>query len=78
MGITMEEFGELFDPPASKSIVSRWEKGVSVPNNRRMKRIAELGGVTVADLIIDNKALISKKEYDRLKDIERKYNELIG
>ena len=74
----MEEFGELFDPPANKSIVSRWEKDVSVPNNRRMKRIAELGGVTVADLIIDNKALISKKEYDRLKDIERKYNELIG
>ncbi|MGH1707831.1 helix-turn-helix transcriptional regulator [Enterococcus gallinarum] len=89
LGLTMEEFGELFDPPASQSIVSRWEKGVSVPNNQRMKRISELGNTTVADLISDNKALIPKsvhdilpitirrKEYDRLKDIERKWSELI-
>lgn len=89
LGLTMEEFGELFDPPASQSIVSRWESGVSIPNNRRLKRIADLGNVTVADLIFDNKALIPKavhdilpitirrKEYDRLKEIERKWNELI-
>jgi len=89
LGLTMEEFGYLFDPPASQSIVSRWEKGVSVPNNQRMKRISELGNVTVADLIFDNKVLIPKavydilkvniprKEYDRLKDIERKWSELI-
>lgn len=89
LGLTMEEFGELFDPPASQSIVSRWEKGVSVPNNQRMKRISELGNTTVADLISDNKALIPKsvhdilpitirrKEYDRLKEIERKWSELI-
>ena len=89
LGLTMEEFGELFDPPASQSIVSRWESGISIPNNRRLKRIADLGNVTVADLIFDNKALIPKavhdilpitirrKEYDRLKEIERKWNELI-
>lgn len=89
LGLTMEEFGYLFDPPASQSIVSRWEKGVSVPNNQRMKRISELGNTTVADLIFDNKVLIPKavydilkvniprKEYDRLKDIERKWSELI-
>lgn len=88
LGLTMEEFGDLFDPPASQSIVSRWEKGVSVPNNQRMKRISELGNTTVADLIFDNKVLIPKavydilkiniprNEYDRLKDIERKWNEL--
>lgn len=89
LGLTMEEFGKKFDPVASQSIVSRWEKGVSVPNNQRMKRISELGGVTVADLIFDNKVLIPKavydilriniprKEYDRLKEIERKWSELI-
>lgn len=89
LGLTMEEFGKKFDPVASESIVSRWESGVSIPNNRRLKRIADLGNVTVADLIFDNKVLIPKavydilkvniprKEYDRLKDIERKWSELI-
>lgn len=88
LGLTMEEFGKKFDPVASESIVSRWESGVSIPNNRRLKRIADLGNVTVADLIFDNKILIPKavqdilriniprKEYDRLKEIERKWNEL--
>lgn len=89
LGLTMEEFGKKFDPVASESIVSRWESGVSIPNNRRLKKIADLGNVTVADLIFDNKVLIPKavydilkvniprKEYDRLKDIERKWSELI-
>lgn len=89
LGLTMEEFGKKFDPVASESIVSRWESGVSIPNNRRLKRIADLGNVTVADLIFDNKVLIPKavydilkvniprKEYDRLKDIERKWSKLI-
>lgn len=88
LGLTMEEFGKKFDPVASKSIVSRWESGVSIPNNRRLKRLADLGNVAVADLIFDNKALIPKavhdilpitiprNEYDRLKEIERKWNEL--
>lgn len=50
-GLTMEEFGELFEPTASKSIVSRWEKGQSIPNNERLKRIAELGNLTVEYLL---------------------------
>ncbi|MDT2990077.1 helix-turn-helix domain-containing protein [Enterococcus casseliflavus] len=88
LGLTMEEFGKKFDPHADKSNVSKWEKGACVPNNRRLKEIAKLGNTTVADLIFDNKALIPKavhdilpitiprNEYDRLKDIERKWNEL--
>lgn len=39
-GMTMQKFGELFDPPASKSIVSRWESGKSVPSNERIKTIS--------------------------------------
>ena len=89
LGLTMEEFGKKFDPHATKSNVSKWEKGACIPNNRRLKEIAKLGNTTVADLIFDNKALIPKsvhdilpitirrKEYDRLKEIERKWNELI-
>lgn len=52
LGLTMKEFGErMGNPVASDSIVSRWEKGVSVPNNERLKRIAELGEMTVEDLL---------------------------
>jgi len=47
LGLTMNEFGQKFDPPASDSIVSRWERGVSAPNNDRLKRIAELGNISI-------------------------------
>lgn len=40
-GLTMEQFGEIFEPPASKSIVSRWEKGKSIPSNERIQKIAD-------------------------------------
>lgn len=39
---TQEEFGKNFDPPASASLVSRWERGVNQPNMKRKKRIEEL------------------------------------
>lgn len=41
-GLTMKEFGGMFVPPASDSIVSRWERGVSIPNASRMKQITEM------------------------------------
>lgn len=48
-GLTMEEFGKLFD--ASKSIVSRWERDISVPNEKRLKHIAKLANKSVSELI---------------------------
>lgn len=52
LGVTMKEFGERVGKPfASDSIVSRWEKGQSLPNNERLKRIAELSNKTVSELI---------------------------
>lgn len=50
-GLTMEEFGELFD--ASKGNVSMWESGNVLPNNERLKAIADLAGITVDELIDD-------------------------
>ncbi|HEA0021265.1 helix-turn-helix domain-containing protein [Staphylococcus aureus] len=43
----MEEFGKKFKHKAHKSIVSKWEKGLTKPNNERLKEIAELGNVSV-------------------------------
>lgn len=49
-GLTLEAFGELIDD-AGKSAVSKWEKGITIPNNKRLKKIAELGNITVDDLM---------------------------
>lgn len=48
-GLTMEGFGKLFD--ASKSIVSRWERDISVPNEKRLKHIAKLSGKSVSEFV---------------------------
>ena len=48
-GLTLEEFGNLFS--ASKSIASRWEKGKSIPNNIRIKAIADMANISVQELL---------------------------
>lgn len=40
MGYTLKEFGSLFKPAAADSLVSRWERGVSLPNSQRLSDIA--------------------------------------
>lgn len=66
-GLTMEEFGELFNPPASKSIVSRWEKGQSIPNNERLSRIADLGSISVEYLLYGSLEEYTNNLIDDLK-----------
>ena len=51
LGETLEEFGKMFDPPANRSLVSGWENGRYLPSPERLKKIAELGGMTVKELI---------------------------
>ena len=74
LGKSQFEFGQLFNPPAPKSAVSRWEHGGS-PNKKRLKRIAELGNVPVdfltnGDLIsaIDNLYNFLYAEYENYID----------
>ena len=50
LGKNQSEFGELFNPPAPKSAVSRWEHGGS-PNKKRLAEIAKLGETTVDGLV---------------------------
>lgn len=47
LGKNLASFGEALTPPASASLVSRWERGVNLPNSRRIKSIAQIGGVSV-------------------------------
>lgn len=70
-GKTLQSFGQTIDN-ADKSLVSRWEKGLTVPSNPRLKLIAEIGGTTVDFLLYG-----SLDDYARslLNELERELNE---
>lgn len=70
--LTLEKFGKLFDPPVDKSLISRWEKGVNLPNNERLKKIAELGNVSV-DYLKHGKITQPKNISLSILDITKNY-----
>lgn len=49
-GMNMREFGEYIDN-TSDSIVSRWERNISIPNSKRLKLIADDMNITVTELL---------------------------
>lgn len=51
LGLSMEEFGKMLNPVATKGTVSKWENGKYIPNNERLKTIADLGNTTAAFLL---------------------------
>lgn len=63
-GLTMKEFGKLIGD-AAQSLVTRWENGTSIPNNERIKKIAEIGNVSVSYL------LYGKTTFDDLSDEDK-------
>ncbi|MFZ8764817.1 helix-turn-helix domain-containing protein [Enterococcus diestrammenae] len=87
-GLTLEEFGLIFDPPASKSIVSRWESGKSVPSPERIKTITEhfnistmyllYGKITFDDARYSSEyeKFIEKPDFNT-KEAEEKINSLV-
>ena len=46
----MQKFGEIIDN-APKGSVNSWEKGVNLPNEKRLKQIATLGNMTLNELV---------------------------
>lgn len=48
-GMTTKEFGALFG--ASDSNVTSWEKGRTLPNKERLRKIADIAGMTVQKLL---------------------------
>ncbi|MFW3497207.1 helix-turn-helix domain-containing protein [Aerococcus viridans] len=73
-GYSLKEFGikigeNLNTDRVKEGIISRWENGVSLPNNERLKAIAEIGNKTVEELLygtIDKE--INDYEWDELLD----------
>ena len=48
-GMTTKEFGALFG--ASDSNVTSWEKGRTLPNKERLRKIADIAGMTIQKLL---------------------------
>lgn len=65
---SLEAFGKLLDPPSDKSSVRKWEIGMNLPNNERLKQIADLGGVST-DYILFGKELNGYGK--RIKEIRK-------
>ena len=82
LGLTMEEFGKLFDEPAAQSIISRWEVGKSVPSANRLKKIAELGDTTVQELLKEddyiNMGYAIKELRDSYRETQQQFADRIG
>lgn len=49
MKLNLEDFGKIFN--AEKSNVSKWERGLSLPNRARLEKIAKLGDMSVNELL---------------------------
>lgn len=50
-GLSMDEFAIMIDNKAKSGTVANWETGKNLPNNARLKRIAEIGEVSVEFLL---------------------------
>ena len=57
LGDNMEEFGKRLSPVATKGTISKWENGKYIPNNDRLRQIAELGNVSIDFLFEEDKKL---------------------
>lgn len=64
LGLSMDAFAAKIDDKAKSGTVSNWETGKNLPNNKRLQRIAELGGIKLAYLLSGN-------PYDNLNDEEK-------
>lgn len=65
-GETAEVFAKHFTPPASKGTISKWENGRYLPNNLRLKKIAELGNVTVDGLLYGSSWEYARRKIDNI------------
>lgn len=54
LGLSMDAFAARIDEKAKSGTVSNWETGKNLPNNERLKRIAELGNTSISSLLYGN------------------------
>ncbi len=68
-GLNTREFGERVKN-SSDSLVCRWEKGLSIPRQDRLKIIAELGNISVNELVTttDYQSLYEQEKQKSIKN----------
>ncbi|MEM5046471.1 helix-turn-helix transcriptional regulator [Enterococcus faecalis] len=64
LGYSMAEFARHIDDKAKSGTVSNWETGKNLPNNKRLKRIAELGDVSLLYLLKGEKSLFDLSDHE--------------
>ncbi|KAF1295092.1 hypothetical protein BAU15_04875 [Enterococcus sp. JM4C] len=76
LGYSMTEFARHIDTKAKSGTVSNWETGKNLPNNKRLKKIAELGEVSLLYLLKGEKSLddLSENEYETLSKDRESYS----
>lgn len=67
LGYSMEQFAKKIDDKAKSGTISNWETGKNLPNNERLKRIAELGNVSVEYLLYGSLEEYTNNLIDDLK-----------
>lgn len=79
--MTQKELADLIG--VSTVSLNRYEKGLRKPKLDKLKKISEVFGVSIKIISgvdfeenTEKEILVLKTEYDRLKEIERKYNEI--
>lgn len=65
-GLTLKQFGEIKGLNAPKSIVLRWERGLSLPRRGRLDILAKLGNMTVNQLLYGGSEQDIEEVYQRL------------
>lgn len=68
---TLEKYGKNFTIYTGKNVISRWEKGINIPDIEKLMNIAYLGKVTVPYLMYgeDYKNILPKDE--RVSDFKK-------
>lgn len=79
---TLEEFADEIKRRSEKKIkttksnVSRWVKGVNVPNNVTLQIIADIGGITI-DELLDENPLVGFTDEELISELERRKQEVL-
>lgn len=60
-GLSMDDFGSKVDGKAKSGAVANWETGKNLPNSNRLKRIAEIGNVSVDFLLHGSRDLLGNE-----------------
>lgn len=71
LGLSMSDFGKMIDSNVKSGTVSNWETGKNLPNNSRLKKIAELGNTTVDKLLYGKSTIqLAIESVDKLEAFE--------